>query len=492
MLRLPLMRMRGREGRVSQQEPTMSDSNLHLQLNRERFEISEEFLEKYNRPGPRYTSYPTAPVWQDNFGPNDLEQFYATANAARTPVSLYMHHPFCESLCLFCACNVVITKDHSVVPPYLQTLQQEIERVARQVSRKREVVQFHWGGGTPTYLTPAQMEQLFGFARERFAFAADAEIGIEVDPRVTSREHLETLRRLGFNRLSLGIQDFHSEVQRAIHRVQPYEATRDMIAYARELGFDSINVDLIYGLPYQDAKRFRATVSQVLTLAPDRVAMFSYAHVPWLKKQQGSFQTHLPEGIEKFRIFCAGLQTFLDAGYLYIGMDHFAKPGDELAIAQQSRTLPRNFQGSTTKAGADLYGMGVSAISAIGRSYGQNFRDVAGYGAAIERGGLATMRGYHLNDDDVLRRTVINRLLCHPLIRKSEIAGEFGINFDDYFANELAHLDSFAADGLVTMDREEIRVTWLGRIFIRNIAMVFDAYLEKQKLDSRPLFSKTL
>jgi oxygen-independent coproporphyrinogen-3 oxidase len=470
----------------------MAEQNAEFNIAKENFRISEDFLAKYNTPGPRYTSYPTAPVWNDNFGVADLERAYDEADAEGTPLSLYMHLPYCESLCLFCACNVVITKDHSVVPPYLARLEKEIERVARHVSRKREVVQFHWGGGTPTYLTPAQMEQLFGYARERFTFAADAEIGIEVDPRVTSREHLETLRRLGFNRLSLGIQDFHPEVQQAIHRVQPYEATRDMIAHARALGFDSINVDLIYGLPYQDAERFRATVSQVLTLAPDRVAMFSYAHVPWLKKQQGSFQTHLPEGMEKFRIFCAGLQTFLDADYLYIGMDHFARPGDELAIAQQSRTLHRNFQGYTTKAGADLYGMGVSAISAIGRAYGQNFRDVAGYGAAIERGGLATMRGYHLNEDDVLRRTVINRLLCHTLIRKAEIAQEFGIDFDDYFSAELGHLESFAADGLVTLDSAEIRVTWLGRIFIRNIAMVFDAYLEKQKLDSRPLFSKTL
>src|SRR5580693_4106676 len=470
----------------------MAEQSAEFNIAKENFRISEDFLAKYNTPGPRYTSYPTAPVWNDNFGVKDLESAYSDADAANTPISLYMHLPYCESLCLFCACNVVITKDHSVVPPYLQTLQQEIERVAKHVSRKREVVQFHWGGGTPTYLTPAQMEQLFGFARERFTFAPDAEIGIEVDPRVTSREHLETLRRMGFNRLSLGIQDFHPEVQEAIHRVQTYEATRDMISYARELGFDSINVDLIYGLPYQNAERFRATVSQVLTLAPDRVAMFSYAHVPWLRKQQGAFQTHLPEGIEKFRIFCAGLQTFLDAGYLYIGMDHFARPGDELAIAQQSRTLHRNFQGYTTKAGADLYGMGVSAISAIGRAYGQNFRDVAGYGAAIDRGGLATMRGYHLNDDDVLRRTVINRLLCHTVIRRSEIDAEFGISFDDYFGAELAHLEPFVADGLVVLDRNEISVTWLGRIFIRNIAMVFDAYLEKQKLDSRPLFSKTL
>ena len=403
-----------------------------------------------------------------------------------------MHLPYCESLCLFCACNVVITKDTSVVPPYLATVEKEIERVARHVARRRRVVQFHWGGGTPTYLTPAQMEQLFGYARERFTFAPDAEIGIEVDPRVTSREHLETLRKLGFNRLSLGIQDFHPEVQEAIHRVQPYEATRDLIAYARELGFDSINVDLIYGLPYQNAERFRATVAQVLTLAPDRVAMFSYAHVPWLRKQQGAFATHLPEGMEKFHIFCAGLQAFLDAGYIYVGMDHFARPGDELAVAQKNRTLHRNFQGYTTKAGADLYGMGVSAISSIGRAYGQNIKEVAGYSAAIERGGLATMRGYLLNDDDVLRRTVINRLLCHTLIRKTEIEHEFGIDFDDYFAAEMARLESFAADGLVILGPGEIHATWLGRIFIRNIAMVFDAYLEKQKMDSRPLFSKTL
>jgi oxygen-independent coproporphyrinogen-3 oxidase len=466
--------------------------NAEFQIAHERFRISEDFLKKYNRPGPRYTSYPTAPVWQDTFGPSDLEQSMATADAARTPASLYMHLPYCESLCLFCACTVVISKDTGVVPPYLATLKREIERVAPHVSRNREVVQFHWGGGTPTYLRPAQMDELFSFTRERFSFAPNAEIGIEVDPRVTSREHLETLRRLGFNRLSLGIQDFHPEVQKAIHRIQPFEMTRDLIAYARALGFDSINVDLIYGLPYQTADRFRASVEQVLTLAPDRVAMFSYAHVPWLKKQQGSFVAHLPEGMDKFGIFCAGLQTFLDAGYLYIGMDHFAKPGDELAVAQQNRTLHRNFQGYTTKAGADLYGMGVSAISGIGLAYGQNFRDVPGYTAAIDRGGLATMRGYHLSDEDSLRRTVISRLLCHTLIRKNEIEAEFRINFDETFASELGRLQDFADDGLVTLTAHEIRVTWLGRIFIRNIAMVFDPYLEKQQLESRPLFSKTL
>ena len=470
----------------------MSDANLQLELNRERFEISEAFLETYNRPGPRYTSYPTAPVWQDSFGPNDLEQVYAAADTARTPVSIYMHLPFCESLCLFCACNVVITKNHAVAPPYIETLQREIEHVSRFVSRERPVVQFHWGGGTPTYLTPPQMEQLFAFAAERFTFAPDAEIGIEIDPRVTTRGHLESLRRLGFNRLSMGIQDFHPEVQQAIHRIQPLEMTRELIGAAREMGFDSINVDLIYGLPLQTAQRFAHTVEQVVALSPDRVAMFSYAHVPWLRKQQGALATRLPEGMEKFRIFRAGLENFLGAGYQYIGMDHFARPGDELAVAQRERTLHRNFQGYTTKAGADLYGMGVSAISGIGASYAQNHRDVAAYRGLIESRGIATIRGYRLTGEDLLRRAVIGKILCHGELHKSEIEREFGIVFDETFADELARLTVFANDGLLVLTKEQIRPSLLGRIFIRNIAMVFDPYLEKQKLASQPLFSKTL
>src|SRR5271170_5316202 len=253
-------------------------------------QISDAVLEKYNRPGPRYTSYPTAPVWKDDIGPGDLEKFYAQADAKRTPLSLYMHIPFCESLCLFCACNVSIQKDKNVAIPYLDALKREIEHVSQRVSKNRPVIQFHWGGGTPTYLTPAQMEDLFGDARQRFSFAPDAEIGIEIDPRVTNRAHLESLRRLGFNRLSMGIQDFQPKVQETIHRVQPYELTRDLIVAARELGFESLNVDLIYGLPHQTTDSFRSTIEQVLTLVPDRVAMFSYAHVPWLKKQQGAFE----------------------------------------------------------------------------------------------------------------------------------------------------------------------------------------------------------
>ena len=454
--------------------------------------VSDEFLQKHNRPGPRYTSYPTAPVWKDDFTPADLESYYATAEKQQTPVSLYMHIPFCESLCLFCACNVSIQKNKSVAVPYLDALKKEISHVAQHVSKARGVEQFHWGGGTPTYLTPAQLEDLFAHTREHFTFSPDAEIGVEIDPRVTSVEHLETLRRLGFNRLSLGIQDFTGVVQQTIHRVQPYELTRDLIHAARRLGFVSLNVDLIYGLPHQTAESFRDTIAKTLTLDPDRVAMFSYAHVPWLKKQQGSFQSVLPPQMEKFRILRAGLEGFLDAGYLYIGMDHFAKPTDELAIAQQNRTLHRNFQGYTTKAGADLYGMGVSAISSIGKAYAQNLKDVPEYQGAAHARGIATAKGYRLSDEDVLRRTVIGRLLCHTVLIKSEMEKEFGINFDQHFAHELAALEAPQSEGLVTLERDEIRVTPLGRLFIRTLAMPFDFYLREQQMDARPLFSKTL
>lgn len=455
-------------------------------------DVSEEFLARYNRPGPRYTSYPTAPVWKDGWTAADAERVFEQADREARPVSLYMHLPFCESLCLFCACNVVIQKDKSVAQPYLVTLKREIEHTAKFVSRARPVTQFHWGGGTPTYLSPEQLDELFSFVRDRFTFAPDAELGVEVDPRVTSLGHLETLRRLGFNRLSMGIQDFNPQVQEAVHRIQPFELTRDLIQNARRLGFDSINVDLIYGLPYQTAESFADSVSRVLTLRPDRVAMFSYAHVPWLKKQQGSFQKHLPEGMEKFRVFRRGLQLFIDAGYLYIGMDHFALPGDELAVAQQNRTLHRNFQGYTTKAGADLYGMGVSAISGIGSSFLQNYRDVPNYRSAVESSGLATMRGYHLSGDDRLRGTIISRILCHAVLDTEQIEKEFSLQFPATFSRELQALREFERDGMVAWEGRTLRVLPLGRIFIRNIAMLFDAHLHAQMADSKPLFSKTL
>src|ERR1700739_334107 len=416
--------------------PTLNEMQRELS-------VGEEFVNRYTRPGPRYTSYPTAPVWVDTFGPKEYEDAIEDADRKGSPVSLYMHLPFCESLCLFCACNVIIQKDKRVTPPYLATLKKEIDRIAQGVSRNRQVAQFHWGGGTPTYLSPEQIEDLFGFTRERFTFAPDAEIGIEVDPRVTTRAHLETVRRMGFNRLSMGIQDFKEEVQKAVHRIQPYEVTRDLIAVARDLGFDSINVDLIYGLPYQTAESFAHTIEQIVSLSPDRIAMFSYANVPWLKKQQGSFVAHLPEGMKKFDIFRSGLLKFLEAGYLYIGMDHFAKANDELAVSQRNRTLHRNFQGYTTKAGADLYGMGITAISGIQSAYAQNHRDIPSWQKAVDERGLAPMRGYHLSEEDRLRRAVIGRLLCPTVLVKNENSAEFGIDFDEHFAEELRRFEPF-------------------------------------------------
>jgi oxygen-independent coproporphyrinogen-3 oxidase len=464
--------------------------SLNINIQSETLNVTREILDRYNVPGPRYTSYPTAPEWTDSYGPADFEKSLAESNENGNALSLYMHLPFCQSLCLFCGCNVVINKDHEVSVPYLEKLKWEIDQLSSRLDRSRHVVQFHWGGGTPTYQTAAQLEDLFQYTAERFTIAPDAEIGIEVDPRVTDEGHVRTLRRLGFNRISMGIQDFNPVVQKTIHRVQPYEATRELFDLCRALGYESINIDLIYGLPHQTPDTFVDSVEKVIAMNPDRVAMFSYAHVPWLKKQQGSFARHIPQGMDKYRIFRAGIERFTRAGYVYIGMDHFARPGDELCVAQRNRTLHRNFQGYTTKAGADLFGMGVSSISGFDRFYAQNWRETKAYYAAIDEGRIPTMRGMTLNADDILRRTVIGRLLCHCVLHKQEIEAEFNLRFDDYFAEEFPRLKALADDGLVTLSPETIAVTSLGRIFIRNVGMVFDKYLQTPK--DKPVFSKTL
>ncbi|MDR1728972.1 MAG: oxygen-independent coproporphyrinogen III oxidase [Acidobacteriota bacterium] len=464
--------------------------DLDLNIQGETLNLTEELLERYNVPGPRYTSYPTAPEWNDAFGPGDYARALEGSNPSGRPLSLYMHLPFCERLCLFCGCNVIVKKDHAVAEPYLGVLKKEIAQVAAHIDRSRPVEQLHWGGGTPTYFSPAQLEELFACAREHFAFAPDAELGVEIDPRVTTRAHLETLRRLGFNRLSMGVQDFDPRVQQAVRRVQPYEQTKELFDACRALGFDSLNVDLIYGLPHQTVDSFLESVDMVIGMAPDRIAMFSYAHVPWMKKQQGALARFIPLGMDKFQIFRAGIGRFTQAGYTYIGMDHFAKPGDELCVAQRERTLHRNFQGYTTKAGSDLLGMGVTSIGGVGRAYAQNHRGMAEYVAAVAAGRLPVMRGIGLTDDDVIRRAAISRILCHCVLDKGEFASEFGIDFDAYFADELARLAPLGEDGLVELDGEGIRVTLLGRIFIRNVGMVFDKYLRKPK--DKPVFSKTL
>jgi oxygen-independent coproporphyrinogen III oxidase len=465
---------------------------LDIKLQGETLNVTREILDRYNVAGPRYTSYPTAPEWLDSFGPSHHEQALKQSNDVRPirPLSLYMHLPFCDRLCLFCGCNVVINKNHDVLIPYLEKLEWEIDQISQKIDNSRPVIQFHWGGGTPTYLDAAQMERLFLYVKERFRFAPDAEIGVEVDPRVTREDHLRTMRRLGFNRISMGIQDFNPDVQRIVRRIQPYEQTKAIFDTCRALAFESINIDLISGLPLQTPESFLESVNKVIDLSPDRVAMFSYAHVPWLKKQQGAIAKFVPQGMDKFQIFRTGIERFTGAGYLYIGMDHFARPDDELCIAQQNRTLHRNFQGYTTKAGADLLAFGVSSISGIDRTYAQNQRDLKEYYAAIERRELPIMRGIRLNDDDILRRSVISRLLCHCVLHKKEIESEFGICFDEYFADEVSRLESLRADGLVMLSADSISVTQLGRIFIRNVGMVFDKYLQKPK--SKPVFSKTL
>ncbi len=463
-----------------------------IKIQGETLNVTQEILDRYNVPGPRYTSYPTAPEWVDSFGPSDYEQALKKSNEARParPLSIYMHLPFCDRLCLFCGCNVVINKNHEVLKPYLEKLKWEIDRLAKIVDTSRPVVQFHWGGGTPTYLDASQIEDLFFYFKERFAIASDSEVGIEIDPRVTKEAQLATLRRLGFNRVSMGIQDFDPVVQKTVRRIQPYEATKAAFDFCRSLKFESINIDLIYGLPQQTVESFVKSIDKVIGLGPDRIAMFSYAHVPWLKKQQGAIARYLPQGMDKYQIFRAGIERFTSAGYRYIGMDHFARPDDELCQAQSNRTLHRNFQGYTTKAGADLLAAGVSSISGIERVYAQNCRDLKDYYAAIERNELPVMRGIELSDDDVVRRTVISKLLCHCVLHKKEIDSEFGIHFDEYFADELGRLDSLQKDGLVALSSGSISVTTLGRIFIRNVGMVFDKYLQKPK--SKPVFSKTL
>jgi oxygen-independent coproporphyrinogen III oxidase len=467
---------------------------LRVGSGRDVADVCPEVLEKYNRPGPRYTSYPTAPMWDDRFGPREFQDAIARSNAgpAPSPLSLYLHLPFCESLCLYCGCNVVINKNHQVAPPYLERLKREIDWISAQLLPGREVRQLHWGGGTPTYLSAEQIEELHLYVSERFSLAPDAELGIEVDPRATSEEQCRVLARLGFNRISMGVQDFDPRVQKTVHRVQSFEMVKSLFDCCRNLGFESINIDLIYGLPHQTVESFAATVDRVIEINPDRIAVFSYAHVPWLKKQQGSFAKHLPEGLDKFRIFATAIRKLVAAGYRYIGMDHFARPDDELCRAQDDRSLHRNFQGYTTKADCDLIGMGVSSISGLGDVYAQNSRDLRSYYESIDAGSLPTLRGARLTGEDILRRSLINRILCHCVVFKSEIERDFGVNFDEHFSREMSELENLAQDSLVGLEPDRIVVAPLGRIFIRNIAMIFDEYLRARIESPARVFSQTL
>ncbi|MBI4125726.1 MAG: oxygen-independent coproporphyrinogen III oxidase [Deltaproteobacteria bacterium] len=433
--------------------------------------VSPQLIEKYSRPGPRYTSYPTAPNWSKNFGPEDFAAQLAKSNAAGRPLSLYFHIPFCDERCTFCACSVVATRRHEVAEPYLTALSGEIGRAASLVDSSRRVSQFHWGGGTPTYLSCEQIEKLWGAIARHFSFADNAEISIEIDPRVTSAEQLKTLRGLGFNRTSLGVQDFNPDVQREAGRIQSFEETKKAVDGCRELKFQSVNIDLVYGLPRQTPKSFEKTLEQVLELNPDRIALFNFAFVPWMHAHQRKIsERDLPSGETKLEMFCGAIEVFQDAGFTFIGLDHFAKAGDELTRAQRDKTMYRNFQGYTTQADCDLIGMGVTAISSVDGSFAQNAKKLKDYEETDFEKTLATRAGLKLSTDDLLRQMVIRELFCHQQVQLE--------NFFALFEKERPSLETLAQDGLVELETNGLRVTPLGRLFLRNIGMVFDAYLK--------------
>ena len=404
---------------------------------------------------------------------------------------MYFHIPFCYSLCFYCGCNSIITKKRGYAKEYISYLTREMENISGRINRERRVVQLHWGGGSPDFLSPAEMETLYGHITGNFTMDSEAETGVELDPRETTLEHLKALKGLGFNRISMGIQDFDPVVQKAVNRIQSEESTRRMVEWCRGLGFNSINVDLIYGLPYQSAGSFKKTVDKIIAINPERIAVFNYAHVPWMKRHQKMIKEEsLPCGREKLGILKMVIEGFTGAGYVYIGMDHFAKPEDELCIAQREKTLYRNFQGYTTKAGCDLYGFGVTSISMVGNCYAQNQKTLDAYYGAIDAGIMATHKGYELNHDDLLRRHIITRLMCDFELGKKDVEAQYGINFDDYFSKELKRLEPLRDDGLLALHPDRIEITDSGRILVRNIAMVFDAYLNVPGKEMK--FSRTI
>ena len=451
-------------------------------------------LKKYDRPGPRYTSYPTAPVWTEEFGEKEAREELARSNSAKTPrdISLYFHIPFCESLCYFCGCSTIITRDKAKAEEYNNFLAREMAVVAPLLDKNRKVVQLHLGGGTPSSLTPAQTRTLFRNIDRHFKVDyKGGEISAEIDPREASNDYLETLKAVGVNRISMGVQDFDPAVQKAVNRIQPHDLTERVFRKCRELAFHSINIDLIYGLPFQTVEGFSRTLDQIIALSPDRIAVFNYAHVPWLKKHMVLIrESTLPPPDVKFALITLIGEKLEKAGYRFIGMDHFAKPDDELFLAQIDKTLYRNFQGYTTKKNADLLGLGVTAISMFDEAYWQNVKALPDYSVRTLSGHLGAFRGFRLSKDDRMRREIISRIMCDLEIDRKKVLSPFGESFDTYFAKEIGVLEGFVPDGLLEILPDKIRITSLGRIFLRNIAMVFDAYLKEAP--KGPLFSRTL
>ena len=434
--------------------------------------IDDALLSRYDAPGPRYTSYPTAPTWSDAVGPAEMSASLVESGAGgEGPLSLYVHIPFCRAQCAYCGCNVVIASDPSKADRYLDTLELELGMIVGRLGGRKRVSQLHWGGGTPTFLNLEQIERLYSMVDDRFLLDDDAEIAIEIDPTVTSEAQLGLLRRLGFNRLSMGVQDFDSEVQAAVRRRQSIEDTAAIVTTARALGFASINFDLIYGLPEQTLDRWHATLDEVIQFAPDRLAVYSFAYLPDLRKNQRKLHViNLPTGKAKLALFGAAYDRFIEAGYETIGMDHFSLPSDDLARAKASRTLGRNFQGYTVQSATDSIGVGVSSISDVSGLFAQNLRGLTHYYERVSSGRLATTRGLQTSAEDRLRRRVITSLMCNHYV-------DLGPDGSVRFASELARLRALEDDGLLTLDGTAIALTEFGRIFVRNVAMVFDTYL---------------
>ena len=456
-----------------------------------------ELLARYDRPGPRYTSYPTAVEFHPGFTERDYRERLAAADTeSSAPLSVYAHLPFCEERCLYCGCNVVITRHRGVSDEYLDHLLLEVDLLARHLPHRRQVSQMHWGGGTPTYYPPEDLERLFRAFADRFTFTEDAEIGIEVDPRVTSEAQVALLRRLGFNRISMGVQDFAPEVQEAVRRVQSFELTRDLIERSRAEGVHSVNIDLIYGLPDQTTAAFARTLDQVVALRPERVAVYSFAYVPWIKAHMKHIPTAaLPDAALKLELLALTIDAFARAGYRQIGMDHFALPEDELSRAAEARTLHRNFMGYTVQTARDMVALGVSGIGDLQGAYAQNVKKLPGYYAAVREGRFPIERGIALDVDDVVRRHVITHLMCNFHLDVREVERLFELPFPDAFAAELAELtgpDSPTAHGLVTVTPDAIDVTPLGRLFVRNVCMAFDRYLRARNAEVKPVFSRTV
>ncbi len=454
--------------------------------------LDQQLIEKYDQAGPRYTSYPTAVQFHEGFTAADYLQIVDRSNASKRPLSLYFHLPFCDTICFFCACNKVATKDRSKGAEYLSRLYREIAMQGELFDSDRRVEQLHWGGGTPTFISHQEMRDLMRVTGEHFQLLDndEGEYSIEIDPREATAETVAMLREIGFNRMSLGVQDFEEKVQIAVNRVQTEAETMEVLRAAKAEGFRSVSIDLIYGLPYQTRDSFARTLDRVIEVGPDRISVFNYAHLPTIFKPQRRIdETQLPEPEVKLEILQMAAEKLAEAGYVYIGMDHFARPDDELAVAQREGTLYRNFQGYSTHADCDLVGMGMTSIGSVGNCYAQNVRKIDDYYAIIDKGELPIFRGVELSHDDELRRNVITQLICHFELTFEKINQLWDVDFKTYFKTELEQLHNMENDGLLELTEQGIYVSPGGQMLIRNICMVFDVYL-KQHAGQR--FSKVI